>query len=114
MLAGLVLGVRRLHDSNRSGWWMLLCLPWILTVLGLVWVAIASAAVGSVHLDFPTVVHAVMACTPADWLIASPYLMALAVGVASGLTLFVFMCWPATKGTNRFGADPRKRSERPA
>lgn len=25
----IVLGVRRLHDSGRSGWWMLLALPWV-------------------------------------------------------------------------------------
>jgi uncharacterized membrane protein YhaH (DUF805 family) len=25
----IALGVRRLHDSGRSGWWMLLALPWL-------------------------------------------------------------------------------------
>ena len=27
LLPGLAAGVRRLHDTNRRGWWLLLCLP---------------------------------------------------------------------------------------
>ena len=28
-LPSLALGVRRLHDTGRSGWWLLLALPWV-------------------------------------------------------------------------------------
>ena len=33
----VAVGVRRLHDTNRSGWWLLL---WLLLLIGWVWILI--------------------------------------------------------------------------
>lgn len=37
MLPGLAVGVRRLHDLNRSGWWMFIILIPLIGVLVLLW-----------------------------------------------------------------------------
>jgi len=55
LLPGIAVGVRRLHDTNRSGWWLLI---WFIPVIG--------------------------------WLV-----------------LLVFYILEGTRGSNRFGADPK-------
>ncbi|MEP7045021.1 MAG: DUF805 domain-containing protein [Dokdonella sp.] len=55
LLPSLAVSVRRLHDTDRSGWWLLICL----------------------------------------------------VPLIGGIVLLVFMCLEGTRGTNRFGADPK-------
>lgn len=42
---GIAVGVRRLHDTNRSGWWMLLALiPFIGAIVLLVFLATAGTS----------------------------------------------------------------------
>lgn len=36
LIPGLAVGVRRLHDTNRSGWWLLICLVPIIGVIVLI------------------------------------------------------------------------------
>ena len=84
--------VRRLHDSNRSGWWLgayyLLYVAYMVVALG----SMASLGV------------------PSD---GSPSMGGLAALSIFGLLFFVyaivllvFFCLPGTNGPNRFGGDP--------
>ena len=37
LLPGISMGIRRLHDIDRTGWWLLLCLTGIGAILLIVW-----------------------------------------------------------------------------
>lgn len=45
LLPSTAIAVRRLHDTNRTGWWMLLL---IVPLVGLIWVVILLARAGDV------------------------------------------------------------------
>lgn len=74
----IAVGVRRLHDTNRSGWWML---------IGIVPYAISIALLFSGNL----VMAGILAFA------------ALILGVV----LLVFMVLDGTKGPNKYGPDPK-------
>lgn len=89
----LAVAVRRLHDSDRSGWWLFApLLPYLLAVL----FVILAVATGF---------------RPDSWLMAAAAGFTL-VGGALGLAAFVFMFLGGTHGPNRFGPDPK--APRPA
>lgn len=83
-LPTLAVQVRRLHDSDRSGWWVMLffgpwLVSWLLGVLG----AVANE---------PSLSIASIIAMLGYW--------------AGTIVLIVFYCMPGTRGTNRFGPDP--------
>ena len=84
LIPGLAVTVRRLHDTNRSGWWILIAvIPYF--ILGvLAGGAMASGSMGAM---------------------AGVGLFGL-VAMVGAIVLLVFMVLPGTKGENRFGADP--------
>lgn len=88
----LAVAVRRLHDTNRSGWWMLVVvLPYL--ALGIV----IGMAAGE---------------GDAAAALGSAGLVAL-IAFAGAVLIFIFMLLDGTKGDNRFGPDP-KAAERGA
>jgi uncharacterized membrane protein YhaH (DUF805 family) len=91
-LPHLTVTVRRLHDTDRSGWYILM--PLAATLL----------AIGAM---FP------MAIMPRD--IAMPLLFFLAlVPLGASLWFLVILCLPGSHGSNRFGPDPIKTRKRKA
>ena len=96
--------IRRLHDTNRSAWWLLLYAPGFISAAQTVWL----------------VARAVTA-TPAEMSeLVSQSLSSTALGLATLVcqsTLFVYLVLAGTKGSNRFGEDPlstQGSSDRPA
>lgn len=96
LIPWLAVHVRRLHDTDRSGWWLLTpIVPYF---------GILIFSFGSVFLlDGRFGDHAslglgivVLLCSLA-WLVCS-------------IVLIVFMCLDGTPGPNRFGADPKQTS----
>ena len=90
----LAVQTRRLHDINRSGWWLLGF--YILYALYMV-------------MSFGTVFSAGMDPTAA----AQPDLGALGITMVLGLAMFIYMivllvfyCLPGTPGQNNYGPDP--------
>jgi uncharacterized membrane protein YhaH (DUF805 family) len=80
---GIAIGVRRLHDVNRSGWYM--CWPFAaLPVFGI------AALVGMLSKNVGVMVG---------------ILGSLAVAVLA-VTLLIWFCRKGTTGDNRFGPDP--------
>ena len=78
LVPSIAVGVRRLHDTDRTGWWVLLPLvPYVL--------AIAMLFTGSLAL-FGTLIMVALVC---------------------GIVLLVFMVLEGTKGPNRYGPDPK-------
>lgn len=80
IILDLAVTVRRIHDLNKSGWWLLLIFP--PGIIGLVLFAIS------------------------DWL----ELLSVVLVVISSVLVIIFAVWlgffPGTKGENRFGPDP--------
>jgi uncharacterized membrane protein YhaH (DUF805 family) len=86
-IPSIAVSVRRLHDTNRSGWWILAPLaPYILVIAG------GGMALSSP--DSPGGGGAVM-------------LIGLAGVVILALVLLVFYLLEGTKGPNRYGPDPK-------
>jgi len=78
LVPSIAVGVRRLHDTDRSGWWLLVSL--LAALPGLV-LMVLSFALG---------------------------MIILGVGmVATSILLLVFLCQDGTHGDNRFGPDPK-------
>ena len=83
IVPGLAVGVRRLHDTNRSGLWLLLVIPYVISAV----VALVSMASGSfVGLGSAGVLGI--------------------IGFLCAIALLVFMVLPGTPGDNRYGPNP--------
>jgi len=91
IIPGIAVGVRRLHDTNRSGWWLLApIVPYIvMAVAG--GMAISSGSVGG------GTGAIVMICMAAVFVLA--------------IMLLVFMLLDGTKGPNKYGPDPKGRAD---
>ena len=83
IVPGIAVSVRRLHDTNRSGWWLLLMVPYLLVMI---LAAMALAGVG-------------IAALGAAGLLGI-------VGLICAIVLLVFMVLPSTPGENRYGSNP--------
>jgi uncharacterized membrane protein YhaH (DUF805 family) len=91
LLPQLSVNVRRLHDTNRSGWWIG---GFYLYLIGAVIAGVAYFVVSgsSSFDDGPAIAGMVI----------------LGLGAfAYGVLLIVFTVLPGTHGTNRFGPDPK-------
>lgn len=88
IVPNIAVGVRRLHDTDRSGWWLLLCAPYGLATAFMV----QSVENGGMSgLGTAAILSA--------------------IGFICAIVLLVFMVLPGTSGPNRFGPDPYGRSE---
>jgi len=93
----IAVGVRRLHDIDRTGWWLL--------------APILPYAIGFA-LMFPAIMSG--AADPANPFnmtglgVASIFLL---LGLAMAILVFVFSVLPGTKGPNRYGPDPYGEQE---
>jgi uncharacterized membrane protein YhaH (DUF805 family) len=83
IVPGLAVGTRRLHDTNRSGLWLLLMVPYLATLI----MAMRVMAGGNLAA------------------IGTAGLLSL-LGLALCLVLLVFMVLPSTPGENRYGPNP--------
>jgi uncharacterized membrane protein YhaH (DUF805 family) len=84
MISGIAVAIKRLHDRNKSGWFVLLFVvaPAILLGLGL---AIGTMSTGS------------------DFIATALWLIAIVIGVWSFVELG---CLRGTIGRNKYGSDP--------
>ena len=92
LVPNIAVGVRRLHDTDRSGWWILLpvvpyCLAFVLGGAAMMGGAATGSAMGM----------------GAGMGIAAIFLL---IGAACALLLLVFYCLPGTPGDNRYGPNP--------
>jgi uncharacterized membrane protein YhaH (DUF805 family) len=84
-VSSLAIGVKRLHDRNKSGWWIIVfyILPWVL--------GSAANAVDRLGNDTLTLIVSLIGIVCALW----------------GLMVLGFL--RGTRGPNNFGPDPRQR-----
>lgn len=90
LIPNITVAVRRLHDTNRSGWWILMpAVPYLLGI-AFYFAAIARGMSGAASLGGPLIVGVLL----------------MFAGFISGLVLLVWYCMRGTVGPNRFGPDP--------
>jgi len=96
LLPTLAVTARRLHDTGRTGWWMLLpVVPVLATIV------VASAAV------FATVFSTDANGTPAAGMIVLLVVCVL-ISLAASITLLVFLCLDSKPGPNKYGPSPKQ------
>jgi uncharacterized membrane protein YhaH (DUF805 family) len=89
LIPNIAVTVRRLHDTNRTGWWILApIVPYIVAFVG----ALGGMASGS---------QGGMAAGGMISLVATLALFVL------GIVLLVFMFMEGTRGPNKYGEDPK-------
>jgi uncharacterized membrane protein YhaH (DUF805 family) len=93
LIPSIAVGVRRLHDTDRTGWWLIV--PVLPYLAGLTVIVAGAATLGSGGGD-----------TGAGVLALVGGLMVV-VGFICALALIVFFFLPGTTGPNRFGPDPK-------
>ncbi len=99
LVPSLAVTVRRLHDTNRSGWWFG---AYLLANVGF---NIVSGAMMTTL--------AQRASSPEEMMTAMGGLFGV-FGIAMfvyAITLFVFFCLDGTPGPNRYGPDPKGRAD---
>lgn len=111
LLPHTAVAVRRMHDTNRSGWWIVM--PYIVGLVALIVMftvdgqAIANSFKAvkqmSQNSGDPRATFALML-----QIFTSTLWVGLAMLVAKGVT-FVFRVMDGTPGPNRFGPDPKGR-----
>ena len=84
IVPGIAVGVRRLHDTNRSAWWYLLAVPYVLVAI-LAMMALRSGGG--------------MAALGAAGLLSI-------VGLICAVVLLILMVLPSSPGENRYGPNP--------
>lgn len=84
LIPTIAVQVRRLHDTDRAGWWMFLYWGPYLLALAL---TIGGAANQSAGLSGIGAIFSLV-----SWI--------------GGIVLLVFWCLPGTNGPNKYGADP--------
>src|SRR5438105_4434631 len=92
IVPSIAVGVRRLHDTNRSGWWMLVpIVPYALAIIlgGAAMMGGAAAGSGMGMM--------------AGFGIAGIFMF---IGMLGAIALLVFMMLPGTPGDNRYGPNP--------
>jgi uncharacterized membrane protein YhaH (DUF805 family) len=88
LIPDIAVAVRRLHDTDRTGWWILAPLaPYVLIIIGTMMAASNPEAPG---------VGGILA------------LIGMIGVIGLGLTLLVFYFLEGTRGPNRFGPDPKE------
>jgi uncharacterized membrane protein YhaH (DUF805 family) len=92
----LAVTVRRLHDTNRSGWWLL-----VLTLPIMVVVAAAVAILGT---SFTPGGSGAFAGASGSALIVMA--VAVVAMLVAGIAMLVFMVTAGTEGPNDYGPDP--------
>jgi uncharacterized membrane protein YhaH (DUF805 family) len=84
LVPGIAVTARRLHDTGRSGWWMLIAVVPYFFVGVMAGAALAGGSMGA---------------------LAGAGLLSL-VALAGAVVLLVFLVLPGTAGDNRYGPNP--------
>jgi uncharacterized membrane protein YhaH (DUF805 family) len=80
LVPSIAVGIRRLHDTNRSGWWLLIC-------YGPALVSMLLPLVGIVNLGLAMILSIVT--------------------LIGAIVLIIFFVLEGTRGPNQYGPDPK-------
>jgi len=96
----IAVAVRRLHDTNRTGWWILA--PVVPYVVGVVAMGTTAGVSAGMQMGDSTQDGMIVA-------VGIIGIVSMLATFALGLTVLVFMFLDGTPGPNRYGPDPKGR-----
>ena len=110
LLPTLTVCIRRLHDINRTGWWIVL--PYVVGIVGLiVFFIIGGVSIFSLFAHHPNGdVSDSEGMRAVFQVVGSLFLCVILPSFVSWVVLLVFFVTEGTRGANRFGADPKANS----
>ena len=98
LLPSLAVTARRLHDTDRTAWWMLF---YLVPIVGFIILAIVTLSLLGINAFDPLQVNDV------GWgVVGILFLVWLLGSIAAWIVLLVFQIMPGTVGPNRYGPDP--------
>lgn len=102
-IPALAVTVRRLHDTGRSGWWLLAYyLPIVLTVVLFVIFFVQLLSEFSFYkLDS-------IRAEDLPWTTVWGVLLSLLLSLIFGILIFVWLCTDSQSGTNKYGPTPKE------
>lgn len=110
LLPSIAVSVRRMHDTNRTGWWIL----FPTAVFAIAFVAVITLDGGQFLNAMKETgnVAALLKMSPGAgfamlMVLLRPFLWAVLLGMLAKLVTFVFRVTEGTSGANRFGPDPK-------
>jgi len=107
LVPSLAVGVRRLHDINRSGWWIIM--PYVVGFAGFILflviggTSLFSAISAHPNGDMPDGEAAKMVLS----FVGSLFLCFFLPMLVAGIVMLIFFVTEGTRGPNRFGPDPK-------
>jgi uncharacterized membrane protein YhaH (DUF805 family) len=100
LIPSIAVQVRRLHDTNRSGWWLggfyLAYAVYVVLLFGMLGAQMSAAMAGGTPPDPSQAFGPIFIVTMIVGLVMFIY----------AIVLLVFYCQPGTTGDNRYGPDP--------
>ena len=106
LIPSLAVSARRLHDTNRSGWWQLLTIITGLIMSGLVitfvYLLFFCALWG---IDMPG-----FSIFMEEKLLSVPLFISIICHIAAKILLLVWYCRDSQQGINRFGPNPKEEN----
>jgi len=110
LLPSIAVSVRRMHDINRTGWWilfptavMIVSAIVVFTLTGAQWAGEIEKMKGISGNEDPAVVFGAMMT------IIRPFMWVLIPTFLAKIVTFIFRVTDGTPGSNRFGPDPKGR-----
>lgn len=105
ILPTLAVGARRLHDTDRSGWWLLMSV-----VPGIIVGILAIALFGSAFLGI--IAGTINPDAIADIVVSNvgllvAYLISILAAVICSIILIIWWASDSTPGTNKYGENPK-------
>ena len=89
----IAVGVRRLHDTGRTGWWLLApALPYLIGFAMIMPAILSGAAAGGTN--------------PFNMASLGAAGIFFMIGFILAIVVFIFTVLPGTKGPNKYGDDP--------
>ena len=102
LLPSLAVTARRLHDTNRTAWWVLL---YLVPIVGFIVLFVMFIALLGANVLDP------WQFSDAEWgVLGVLFLIWLLVSIVAWIVLLVFQIMPGTVGPNRYGPDPLQPS----
>lgn len=102
-IPNLAVSARRLHDTNRSGWWQLLTFATTLITFVLMLIFIYPLFTNGMN------EHAFSICMEQKGLLVL-LCISIMFHLAAGFLLLVWYCFDSQQGVNRFGPNPKERN----
>jgi uncharacterized membrane protein YhaH (DUF805 family) len=107
LLPSIAVAVRRLHDTNRSGWWYVM--PIVVAIVGMVLFFIFAGTQLFAAFSAGNTMTEAQGMKFAFSLIGSMFLFLFLPILIAEIVMLVFYVTDGTPSANRFGADPKGR-----